>query len=61
MTKDPAKSRALALRALRDVEVVRVTLGAVPPGYIQLQREGLVTAKRVPGTNKADVRLKEKP
>lgn len=60
MNADQRKARDLARRALEDCHVVRVTLGQVPLGYRLLQREGLVSARRVPGhPDKADVRLKE--
>lgn len=53
---------ARARAALETFTVIRVTLGQVPLGYRLLQKQGLVTAKRVPGLpDKADVRLKEAP
>lgn len=59
MNSEQRKARDLARRALEDCGVVRVTLGQVPLGYQLLQREGAVTARRVPGQpGKADVRLK---
>jgi hypothetical protein len=60
LNDEQRKARDLARRALQDCGVVRVTLGQVPLGYRLLQRDGEVTAKRVPGQpDKADVRLKE--
>ena len=62
MNADQRRARGLALRALNDCTVVRVTLGKVPLGYRLLQREGLVRATRVEGfPDKADVRLKKGP
>lgn len=59
MNADHRKARDLALKALTDCAVVRVTLGKVPLGYRLLQKEGLVRAVRVKGEpDKADVRLK---
>jgi molybdate-binding protein len=52
MTQD----ESLALRALRDCGVVRVTLGKVPHGYQMLQVQGLVTARRVEN-GQADIGL----
>lgn len=58
LNSDQRRSRRLAFRALRDCEVVRVTLGKVPLGYRLLQRDGLVRAARVEGEpEKADCRL----
>ena len=48
----------LALRALRDMGVIRVRLGAVPPGYQQLQKRGAISAKRA-GEQHADIRLND--
>lgn len=60
MNEEQQKARDLALRALKDCAVVRVTLGQVPLGYRLLQREGLVRATRVKDApDKADVRLRE--
>lgn len=53
------QARDRCRRALGCFGVIRVTLGKVPLGYRILQREGLISAKAVPGQpDKADVRLK---
>jgi hypothetical protein len=58
LNKAQLRSRSLALRALRDCVIIRVTIGQVPLGYRLLQREGLVRATRVvDNPDKADVRL----
>lgn len=59
LNAEQRRSRALALRALNDCGVIRVTLGKVPLGYRLLQQEGMVIAKPVEGEpDKADCRLK---
>lgn len=60
MNSEQERARGLALRALRDCHVIRVTLGQVPLGYRLLQREGLILATRVAcHPDKADVRLRD--
>lgn len=60
LNADQRKARDNARKALEHCGVIRVTLGQVPLGYRLLQREGAVSARRVPGLpDKADVRLKE--
>lgn len=55
------ETRQSALRALRDCTVIRVTRGRVPAGYIELQREGLLSARQAADhPDKVDCRLKPK-
>lgn len=49
-----------ALRALRDCAVIRVRLGNVMPGYQQLQREGLLSARRFADTALVNISLNDK-
>jgi hypothetical protein len=55
------RERLIALRALRNCGVIRVTLSKVPLGYRLLQKDGFLRAKGAPeqagGTGYADCRL----